>query len=158
MKIKAIATTLVLTFFVPVITDITFSNKAIAGLPFPDGQFGDYNPQLSVYDSRNAPRTTIFSLLVEKNTYYLHARNFKTNQTFCLAGATVSGTSQRPVFTWNSRGTKYQVAWQPQDNETIRLIVTNPSGKVATNQILKRQPGEFAEPQEFKCAGKIIRS
>ncbi|HLO85632.1 MAG TPA: hypothetical protein VK203_11600 [Nostocaceae cyanobacterium] len=158
MKVKKIATTLILAISLPVIADITLSGKAIAGLPFPDGQFGDYNPQLSVYDSQNRPKTTIFSLLVEKNTYYLHTRNLKTNQTFCVGGATVTGTPQRPVFTWSSRGSKYQIAWQPKENDTIRLIVTNPAGKVVTSQLLKRMPGEFAEPEEFKCAGKIIRS
>lgn len=131
------------------IFNIILHSPAIASLPFPEGQF---------FDNQNQRPTWHLTLLKRNNTYYFHNLDLKTNQKFCLVRAVVSGTKNRPVFSWRDGTKTYRVAWQPSEPDVIRLQITNSSGKLMMNQLLNRQPGEFAEPEELRCAGKIIRT
>lgn len=56
-------------------------------------------------------------------TYY--GVNLKTRDSLPLRGGTVSGNSQREVYSWNNSDYRYQLAWQPSDPQFIRLQVFN---------------------------------
>jgi hypothetical protein len=64
----------------------------------------------------------------------LHKR---TKRYIYLTGGNVSGTPERRVYTWNNRGTLYQVTWQPSDPGFARVKVKTPSGE-ALNRLLPR--------------------
>lgn len=53
-----------------------------------------------------------------------------------LVGASVSGSSDRRVYTWNNGGYLYQVAWRPSDPRVIRVQVFTPGGREILNQLM----------------------
>jgi hypothetical protein len=74
------------------------------------------------------------------NTYRYRGVNKRSGEEIVLAGATVSITTKRKIYTWNNVGTRYRVTWQPQDPETIRLQVFTPQGKQLVNRLLRYAP------------------
>ncbi len=142
MKIQPVNIALILSLVLPVASNIALQKPAFASLPFPEGEFFDY---------QNTDKTWHITLWKQQNTYYYKSLNLKNKQRLCLVGGVGSGNQKRSVFTWRNRGYKYQVAWQPVEANLIRLIVLNPANKVVFNQILKREPGEFEDPNATKC-------
>jgi hypothetical protein len=72
------------------------------------------------------------------NTYQYFGVN-AAGKSIELSGATVRRDGARRIYTWNNGGTRYQVVWQPQDPDFIRVRVTTPQGKEILNRLLSRQ-------------------
>jgi hypothetical protein len=72
------------------------------------------------------------------NTYRYRGVNKRNGSEIVLAGATVSVTNKRKIYTWNNARTRYRVTWQPKDPDTIRLQVIQPNGKEIVNRLLQR--------------------
>jgi hypothetical protein len=55
-----------------------------------------------------------------------------------LPNAGISQDGSRRIYTWNNRGTRYQVVWQRRDPDFIRVRrVTAPSGKEILNRLIQ---------------------
>jgi hypothetical protein len=67
-----------------------------------------------------------------------HRRGTDESLSIHLSGAVVSGDRQKKVYTWNNSGTKYQVTWNRQDPDYIRVRVINPRGREILNRLLSR--------------------
>ncbi len=89
------------------------------------GMFGDDRLSVSVFYERNA--------------YRYRATSVGDTSGIDLSGATLGGTRDRRIYTWNNGGTRYQAIWQPQDPDFIRVRVFSPRGKEIFNRLLKRQ-------------------
>jgi len=63
--------------------------------------------------------------------------NVKTRDSLILRRATVSANSQRQVYAWNNGDYRYQVAWQPNDPQIIRLQVFNRSRELMNRLLYK---------------------
>ena len=70
------------------------------------------------------------------HTYY--GENRRTGDSVYLSGASVTGSGGRRVYTWNNAGTRYQIAWQPSDPNTVRLRVIGSNGRELLNRLLYR--------------------
>ncbi len=141
MKLSRFSIAFILSLVLPVATDIALQHTAKGSIPFPEGEYSDE-------PGHNAWHITLWQ---RNNAYYYKTLEFANHQKLCLADGKASGNSERPVFTWNNRGYQYQVAWQPNDPNFIRLTVQNPSGQVILNQLFKREPGEFEDPNATQC-------
>jgi hypothetical protein len=122
MNIKAIALAAILGLSAPAITDLVINSPASAAPQFPRGIFMD--------------DTWSVSLSFENNAYYYRGKNMRTGDSLFLSGATVSGNSQRRVYTWRNGPHRYQVVWQPSDPGVIRVQVIGPNGKEVLNRLL----------------------
>jgi hypothetical protein len=118
--IFGLATPLLAQTFVPM--------AAVAKANSLDGVFADREWTISVY--------------YQNNTYQYSGFNHQTQSSIQLSGATVKRDGQRKIYTWNNGGTRYQVVWQSQDPDYIRVRVTTPRGKEVLNRLLPRQSGE----------------
>jgi hypothetical protein len=92
-----------------------------------DGVFGD--DQWTVVVSYN------------RNTYRYTANKIGSQNSIDLAGATLDGTRDRRIYTWNNGRTRYQAIWQPKDPDFVRIRVLSPNGKEVFNRLLARQEG-----------------
>jgi hypothetical protein len=82
----------------------------------------------------------VVSIAFDRNAYRYSATKIgDRNGGIDLAGASVTGTRDRRVYTWNNAGTRYQAVWQPKDPNFIRVRVFSPSGKEIFNRLLERQ-------------------
>ncbi len=107
---------------IPVIASAIVPMPAIAGDSELAGCYKDREWQISV--SR------------QNNTYRYQGKKIGSTRSIQLAGATVSRVGSRQIYTWNNGGTKYQVAWQSQDPDFIRVRVITPTGKEVLNRLL----------------------
>jgi opacity protein-like surface antigen len=73
----------------------------------------------------------------DKNGYTYGGFHKQTKRWIYISNGSVSGTPSRRVYTWNNRGTLYQVTWQPADPGFARILVKTPSGE-ALNRLLTR--------------------
>lgn len=64
--------------------------------------------------------------------------NLRTQDSLTLRGARVSGNSQNRVYTWNNGDYRYQVAWQSNTPQVIRLKVFDERGRELLNRLLYR--------------------
>lgn len=72
------------------------------------------------------------------NTLVYYGEEKGTSNWIQLSGASVSGSSDRRVYTWDNGGYLYQVAWRPSDPNVIRVQVFTPSGREILNQLMYR--------------------
>jgi hypothetical protein len=107
----------------PLLMQATTPLVATARVIGPDGDFFDREWNISVY--------------YQNNSYHYTGYNRRTGRSIELSGAVVSGDRQRKVYTWNNDGTWYQVIWQPQDPNYIRVRVIA-SGREVLNRLLPR--------------------
>jgi hypothetical protein len=112
----------------PLLTQAITPMAAVARANNPDGAFGDREWTISVY--------------YQNNTYTYNGYNLQTDKSISLSGATVSGDSNRKIYTWNNGGTRYQVTWQRRDPNFIRVRVITPSGKEVLNRLFARRSEE----------------
>lgn len=78
------------------------------------------------------------SISYSNNTFVYYGEEKGTNNWIQLSGASVSGSSDRRVYTWDNGGYLYQVAWRPSDPNVIRVQVFTPSGREVLNQLMYR--------------------
>jgi hypothetical protein len=79
------------------------------------------------------------NIFYEQNAYRYKANSIGDKTGIDLSGATISGTRDRRIYTWNNGGTRYQAVWQQKDPDFIRVRVLSPRGNEIFNRVLKRQ-------------------
>jgi hypothetical protein len=101
---------------------ISASETTIALSDYPDGFFEDDE----------------WSVGIERlnNVYNYQGMNRKTGAKIRLSNGIVSGTKSRRIYTWNSKGTKYRITWQPDDSAFIRLQAFDGGGQEMLNRLL----------------------
>jgi hypothetical protein len=124
MKLLNLAGAIILGLATPLLTQTITPTVAVAAANRPEGTFGDAEWQLSL--SR------------QNNSYHYRGVNIATKTSIELAGAKVSGSSQRRIYTWDNEGTKYQVVWQAKDPDFVRVKVVSSRGKTILNRLLRR--------------------
>jgi hypothetical protein len=124
MKLLNLAGAIIFGLATPLLTQTLAPTVAVAGSNRPEGSFKDAEWQVSL--SR------------QNNSYHYRGVSLETGTSIELAGAKVSGTSQRRIYTWNNEGTKYQVIWQAQDPDFVRVKVVSSRGKTLINRLLTR--------------------
>lgn len=124
MNVKAIVLASILGLSTPAIASLSFNPPAIAQGALPIGTFEDslWTIDLSYYN----------------NTLSYYGTNKQTGDSLELRGATVAGTARRRLYIWNNGDYRYQVAWQPNDPNYIRLQVFNARGRIMLNRLLSR--------------------
>ncbi|MEO0688190.1 MAG: hypothetical protein AAFY76_24815, partial [Cyanobacteria bacterium J06649_11] len=90
---------------------------------FPEGRFA--NSEWSLNLSR------------QNNNLFYQAQSLKDSSSLNLQNGRISGSSDRRIYTWNNGAYRYQVIWQPNDADYVRLQVFTPSGE-QLNQLLSR--------------------
>ncbi len=128
MKLFNLAAAVVLGLGMPLLAQVITPNVAVARIDRPDGNFEDKDWNVG--------------LSYQNNSYRYRGLNLKSQTALELSGATISRTNQRKTYTWNNGGTRYQVVWQAQDPDYIRLQVIESNGSVLLNRLLSRT---FAE-------------
>jgi hypothetical protein len=128
MKLLNLAGAIIFGLATPLLTQTIVPTVAVAASNRPEGTFGDAEWQLVL--SR------------QNNSYHYRGVNIETGTSIELAGAKVSGTSQRRIYTWNNEGTKYQVLWQSKDPDFVRVKVVSSRGRTLLNRLLRRIEGE----------------
>ncbi len=123
MNLKAIVLATIIGLSVPTIADITLDTHAVAQIYAHEGTFIDEESQSQVI------------IRYDGNALSYYGNNRK-GDSIRLRGATVSGNSQRHIYTWTNGDFRYQVAWQPSDPEVIRLQVFDGSGRELLNRLL----------------------
>lgn len=78
------------------------------------------------------------SISYSNNALVYYGEEKGTSNWIQLSGASVSGSSDRRVYTWNNGGYLYQVAWRPSDPNVIRVQVFTPGGSEILNQLMYR--------------------
>jgi hypothetical protein len=68
--------------------------------------------------------------------YNYQGTNKKTGAEMRLSNGIVSGPKSRRVYTWNNKGTKYRITWQPTDRAFIRVQAFDGRGKEILNRLL----------------------
>ncbi|CCQ55311.1 hypothetical protein CWATWH0005_5271 [Crocosphaera watsonii WH 0005] len=92
---------------------------------FPNGNFRD--------------DTWSVSLCCGDNIYSYRGQNLRTGDSLNLSNPTISGSSQRRIYTWRNGRYRYQVVWQNNDPLFIRLQVFSPNGREILNRLLEKQ-------------------
>ncbi len=106
------------------ISNINSSPKL--NVEFPLGHFQDDKWSITVSD-------------VKGNLHY-RGEELSTGESLHLTDGSVSnvsGDSQRKICTWNNGAYRYQVIWQPQNPNLIRLQVSSPNGEIL-NRLLEK--------------------
>jgi serine/threonine-protein kinase len=99
------------------------SNSGSNSNSFPEGRFANSEWSLNLSRSNN-------------NIFY-QAQSLKDSSSLNLENGRISGSNDRRVYTWNNGAYRYQVVWQPNDPDFVRLRVFTPSGE-ELNQLLSK--------------------
>jgi hypothetical protein len=122
MNLKAIVLATIIGLSGPAIADIALNTHAVAQIYANEGTYTD----------------SLWQVTIDKNgddlSYY--GVNVRTGDSIRLRGVTVSGNSQRHVYTWTNGNVRYQVAWQPSEPQIIRLQVFDGRGREVLNRLL----------------------
>jgi hypothetical protein len=70
-----------------------------------------------------------------QSQYYSYSGSLGNNGIDIKRGAKNSGSNSRQVYTWDNKGTKYQVIWKPSDPEYIRVRVIS-GGREVLNRVI----------------------
>ncbi|MDJ0742167.1 MAG: hypothetical protein QNJ32_02270 [Xenococcaceae cyanobacterium MO_167.B27] len=114
------------------ITITTLNDRADTKLTqqFPSGKFSD--------DS------WLISLWQKNGTYYYQGTELRTGNSLSLRGAKSSIDRQRHTYTWQNGDYSYQINWQPNNPDYIRLQVFAPNGKQLLNRLLEKSSSQIA--------------
>jgi hypothetical protein len=124
---------LISTVFIVFIGTIGVENSALANQNSVEGEYrgGTINISINPIKTGGSSQSNYYTYWGGVGSKFLEIRE----------GAKNTGTLSRQVYTWDNKGTKYQVIWKPSDPEYIRLRVISGSREVL-NKIL-RSPGEI---------------
>jgi|ERR687886_2638824 hypothetical protein len=122
MNLKAIVIATIIGLSGSAIADIALNTHAVAQPNANGGTFADGEWQVVI--GKNGDDFSYYGV------------NLKTGDRITLRGATVSGNSQRQIYTWTNGNVRYQVVWQPSDPEVIRLQVFDGTGRELLNRLL----------------------
>jgi hypothetical protein len=73
----------------------------------------------------------------QNGSYYYYGKHNESDREIRLPNARISQAGSRRIYTWNNRGTRYQVVWQRRDPDFIRVRVTAPSGQEILNRLIQ---------------------
>jgi hypothetical protein len=124
MKLLNLAGAIIFGLATPLLAQSIAPTVAVASSNRPEGSFKDAQWEVSL--SR------------QNNSYHYRGVSLETGTSIELAGAKVSGTPQRRIYTWNNEGTKYQVVWQSKDPDYVRVKVVSSRGRTILNRLLRR--------------------
>ncbi len=124
MKQLNLAAVLIFSLVTPLLVPIIAPMRAVAQSNLTVAAFADREWRITVYETSGGD-------------YCYSGYHKRTQKSIALCGVRVSGNPQRRVYTWNNRGTLYQVTWQPRDPNFARILVKTPSGEVL-NRVLPR--------------------
>lgn len=94
-------------------------------------------PQSNLEAAAFADRDWRITVVLTTDGYTYSSLYKPTRRYIYLSGGKVSGDFHRRVYTWNHRGTIYQVTWQPNDSSFARVRVKTPR-KELLNRLLPR--------------------
>jgi hypothetical protein len=125
-RLHSTAALLIFGLATPLLTQAFMPMVAVAQANNLEGSFSDREWDVHVY--------------YRNNSYRYRGQQRGSNRSIELSGATVSKEKDgsRKIYTWNNNGTRYQVVWQHQDPDYIRVRVTTPRGKEVLNRLLSR--------------------
>jgi hypothetical protein len=123
---------LISTVFIVLIGTIGIENSALADKNSVDGEYRGRD----IYTAINLIKKGSNS----QSNYYTYWGMVGNKSLTIREGSKNTGTLSRQVYTWDNKGTKYQVIWKPSDPEYIRLRVIS-EGREVLNEIL-RSPDE----------------
>ncbi len=72
---------------------------------------------------------------VRQSQYYSYSGSLGDNGIDIKRGAKNSGSNLRQIYTWDNKGTKYEVIWKPSDPEYIRVRVIS-EGREVLNRVI----------------------
>jgi hypothetical protein len=107
----------------PLCTQAIFPMTAIAEEHDVTGCYRDSEWQVVVYR--------------QNGSYYYYGKQNKSDRVIRLPNARISTDGLRQIYTWNNRGTRYQVVWQHRDPDFIRVRVVTPRSKEVLNRLIQ---------------------
>ncbi len=122
MKFSALACAVCIGITTPTIAFTMLPSSATAALTQPQGLYLDNDWSVE--------------LEYKGGTYHYHGKNIRTGKKLELAGATLTSSGNKKIYTWNNAGTRYRVTWQPKDPGFIRLQVIDANGAERLNRLL----------------------
>jgi hypothetical protein len=125
---------LISTVFIVFIGTISVENSALANQNSVEGEYDGGVIHISI--------NPIKAGSISQSNYYTYFGMVGGKSLTIREGAKNLGTLSRQVYTWDNKGTKYQVIWKPSDPEYIRLRVFS-GGREVLNKIL-RAPSELS--------------
>jgi hypothetical protein len=127
MKLLNLATALILGCGIPLSIQTLAPLVAVAGSTYPEGSF----------EGQGWQQVTLRRV---NNRYNYRQFDLETETSIELSRAYVSaGTAGRRIYTWQNQDREYQVVWQAQDPDCIRVkVVVNNSGKTISNSLFYR--------------------
>jgi hypothetical protein len=127
MKLSALACAVWIGITTPTIAFTMLPSSATAALTQPQGLYldNDWSVELGYKDG----------------TARYYGKNIRTGKKLDLAGATLSSSGNKKIYTWNNAGTRYRVTWQPKDPDFIRLQVIDANGTERLNRLLTVEYG-----------------
>ncbi|MCJ8281442.1 MAG: hypothetical protein MJK14_16630 [Rivularia sp. ALOHA_DT_140] len=136
MNIKVFALASIIGLSAPAITDIAFNSQSAMAMQTdfvrPTGAFLDNNQERLVKLN-----------LDEFGVYTYQGQNRKTGDSLSLKNPEFSGNNQRYTYTFNNNNYRYIIAYQPSDEEYIRLMVVNPQGNIILNELMKKAGNDW---------------
>jgi hypothetical protein len=129
MKVYAVATAILVGLAVPLVSN--FSYAAVAQSP--------ENARSVPLDGTFIDKNWVVTVSQEDGRYRYVGYDVKTSKSIELIGAAFSQQAGKHFYTWSNGDTKYQVIWQPQDRDYVRLKVISPNQKKVLNRLLSRQ-------------------
>ena len=97
---------------------------------FPSGKFSDDD--------------WLISLWYKNGTHYYQGTELGTGNSLSLTGAKSLIDRQRHTYTWQNGDYRYQINWQPNNPDYIRLEVFAPNGKQLLNRLLEKSSSQIA--------------
>jgi hypothetical protein len=79
------------------------------------------------------------TLYRDRGKYFYQGKNLNTGSIVTLSGPSVTRSKGQHIYTWNNKGTKYQVSWKTKDSSKIRLQVIDTNRRVILNRSLQWQ-------------------
>lgn len=124
MNVRGIALSLILGVSMPNLLAVAFNAPALAQTEnFPVGDYLDGSLYVNIEGNQLSDLT-------------IRVQDLSAGDPISLSGATLSGTNERRIYTWENSSRRYQVAWRPSDSEVIRLQIFTSSGQEIENRLI----------------------
>jgi hypothetical protein len=119
---------LISTVFIGLGMTLAVENSALAGV---EGAYTDGNLSVVVSPIVTGGKNSNS----KRSEYYSYNGSLGDNHIDIKRGAKNSGSNSRQIYTWDNKGTKYQVIWKPSDPEYIRVRVIS-EGREVLNRVI----------------------
>lgn len=120
---------LISTVFIGLGMTLAVENSALAGV---EGAYTDGNLSVVVSPIVMGGKNSNS----KRSEYYSYNGSIGDSHIDIKRGAKNSGSNSRQIYTWDNKGTKYQVIWKPSDPEYIRVRVISGDREVLNRVIV----------------------